>query len=133
MAKRIISAIILVLMLALSLTSCAQLDSYKKNLGDEYEIEMLTSKEIDELLHNLSVEADDYIIVDIMLATNDLGQLAYFIECESSDEAKKLTRDTEDAVEEGKNKYDCGEFKAELDGKFVLIGDAAIIDKAMGK
>ena len=133
MTKRILATMVLVIMLALSLTSCASLDSYKRNLGDDYETELLSTKEIEELADELDIDADDYGIVDIMSAEEkDSGYYAYFIECGSASEAEDLAKDLEDYVEILDDYYSF-KIKAEVDGKFVLVGNASAIDKALDK
>lgn len=133
MTKRILATMVLVIMLALSLTSCASLDSYKRNLGDDYETELLTPGEIDDLADSFDVDADDYGIADIMHAEEkDGGYYAYFIECGSGSDAEDLAKDIEDTVEIMDRFYSF-KVKAEVDGKFVLVGNASVIDKALDK
>ena len=133
MTKRILATMVLVIMLALSLTSCASLDSYKRNLGDDYETELLSTKEIEELADTFDIDADDYGIVDIMRAEDeDKGYYAYFVQCGSASEAKELAEDLEYYIEILDGYYSF-KIKAEVDGKFVLAGNASVVNKALDK
>ena len=133
MTKRILATMVLVIMLALSLTSCASLESYKRNLGDDYDTELLSTKEIEELADTFDIDADDYGIVDIMRAEEeDGGYYAYFVECGSASEAEELAEDLEYYIEILDGYYSF-KIKAEVDGKFVLAGNASVVNKALDK
>ena len=129
--KKIISLLLLVCTLAICLTSCASLKSYKKNLGKDYKTDTYDLDEIEELAEEFGIDADDYGISAIMEAKDkDKGYYAYIIQCKSSKKAEDLVDDLEDIVKL-MDKYYSFDVDAVADGKFVLVGNKDVIDDAL--
>lgn len=133
--KKIISILALVCIMTLCLVSCGKsLESYEKNLGDNYRITYLDDYEIDELADDFDVNADDYGIKGIMKAksTSTGSYYAYIIECGSSNKAANLVDDLAYYVNL-MDYYYSFDVDAVTDSNFVLVGATSVINRALGK
>ena len=131
--KKIIALLLLTLTLTISLASCSSMESYEKNLGDDYKVDIYDEDEIEELAETFDIDADDYGISSIMEAKDKKkGYHAYIIQCKSSKEAEELVDDLDDIVK-AMDKYYSLDVDAVADGKFVLVGNEDVIDDALNK
>ena len=131
--KKIISILSLICIFTLCLASCASLETYEENLGSDYDIEIASDDEIDELAKEFGVKADDYGISAVMYAKKTQGgYYAYVIQCESSGAAEELVEDLAYVVGIMDAAYSF-DVEAVADGKFVLVGNADVVAAAMGE
>ena len=135
--KRIFALLSLICTLTICLVSCASLESYEKNLGSGYTTDYYSEDEIEDLADAFDVDLPKYGVKAVMEATEkNTNFYAYFIECDSSKNAKKLANDLDETVEylnKYYSKYYTFEVIAKADGKYVLIGNEEVINKALNK
>ena len=131
MAQRIISLIILVLTLTLALTSCASLIHYQKNLGDGYDMDVLSTEDIEELAKQYNVEDYDEYISSITKVTNEETEAyAYFIKCVSSKKADDFASVVKKVV---KSLAEPGSIVTVVDGRYILVGSKQVVNSAINK
>ena len=129
--KKTIALLIIIITLTFVFASCASLDSYKDNLGEDYKTELYDKDEIEDLADRFDIDEEDYEISAVMYAKDrDKGYYAYFIECGSSVEAAELVKELEDVVDLMDSVYSF-DVKAVADSNFVLIGNADVISAAL--
>ncbi len=129
--KKFIALLLLTLTLTISLASCTSMESYEKNLGDDYKVDIYDEDEIEALAEIFGIDADDYGISSIMEAKDKYNGY-YIFQCKSSKEAKQLV-DYLDVIVKTPDKYSGFDVDAVADGKFVLVGNEDFIDDALNK
>ena len=132
--KRLISAflaVMCVLALTLSFTSCASMDEIEDNIrSGSYNYSKATDEDdMEYYLDDYGVDVDDYGIKKVIKATHTYRYSRYVIvvECKSFIAANRLAKEIKDIANED---YDAD---VEIKGKCVLIGNKVAIDDALGK
>ena len=93
-------SIVCVLMLALSMVSCASMAKFENNLGDDYKIEHYNNNEIKSFATAFALNPDDYGVEAMFEGTNKTtGCGIMIIQCASPAAAKQLVADSDDIVE----------------------------------
>lgn len=124
----LLALILCVLMLTVSFASCANMDKFKDNLGSDYEIETAEEEEMKAFLTMLGLDADDYDIEEMAMATNkeDFSSVL-IVKCKNTSTAKDLEKEFKELAEDS----DEGEIVRK--GSFVLVGDEDAVKDALGK
>ena len=139
--KKIISLILIaatLLLLCVTLASCASLESYKDTLKEEgYKVKIYDDEDdIEDWADAYDVDADDYDVKQILDATHKKkGYWLVIVECGSSSKAEDLLDDLDDVIEYGEESFELmgWDFVAETNGNFVFFGEERAVEAALGK
>ena len=127
-----------VLTLTLSFTSCASIDKFTYNLGDDYAIFVYTADDEIELLFeeifDSKFDKNDYGVKKVIEAEDGRYDWVVIFECKSFISAKKFAKDIENdyikEIEDASIEYD-GEVQRK--GKYVLFGNKSAVNDALGE
>ena len=140
--KKILIALLVVCLSVVCLASCASMDSYIENLGDDYEFDILDRDEIEYLAKIYGIDEDDYYFVEVVEAyyegdedESDDDRFAYIFEFEDDAEAERFLNEVKasEMFEYIVEIYE-DDFKVEAvaDENYVLVGAASVINVALG-
>lgn len=123
--------IVCVFVLMISITSCQSIERYEENLGPLFYIKYLDESGIEAYSSRYQCPFDAYGVESGFMARRNGNELLV-LECDSESSAKELAKDLGYAFYA--DKYNGYNLRIEFvrDGKFVLIGDKAILDIALG-
>ena len=128
--KRTISAILAVLCvlaLTLTFTSCATMNKYERNLEKaDYSIESLSDSDIEDLFDEIDLDADDYGVKKVIYAMNDEWDIVMIIKCRSIIDAYKLKIELEDVNGSVADMI-------QVKGSYCFVGSDDAIADALGK
>ena len=133
--KKLTLLTITLLVLSLALIACSGgMNTYEKNLGEDYKIKHLDKDDIEDLADAFDIDSDDYAIKNAMRATHeDNGTYIIVFECSSESKAKELLNDLDYVVDMLDDYYSSIEIDAVRDDTFVFIGCEDVIDDALDR
>ena len=138
--KKIFIALLVVCLSVVCLASCASMNSYIENLGDDYEFDILDSDDIEMLARSYGIDEDDYYFVEVVVAyyvgdedEGDDDRYAYIFEFDDDAEAEKFAAEVKEfeMFEYAAEYYDF-DIDAIVDENFVLVGAVSVINEALG-
>ena len=120
------------LCLCIGLCACSNMESIEDKLKKNYDLEELTTREIDNLASVLSLHASAYNIKSAVMATHKTrGTGVMIIECGSQSDATKLFREAEGIIGILKAKYGSGyTFTRDRIGSVALFGEQSAVRDA---
>lgn len=138
--KRILISVITFILIAVSLTSCADVNSYVEALEEhgDYEIQRSTDpEEMREIASLVGLDVDDYEVKEAAIAysgNSGVPIAVAIIECGSTSLAKELEEDAYEVIDFLETWIDSRLYPMEVvrEGNVVLVGNDRAIGDAIG-